>query len=65
MKALLTELETKGFCMLDNIFTNNELEDFKKKFTDCEEEVHRICKVGLTGQVFFSFQSNFRKINIK
>ena len=52
MKALLTELETKGFCMLDNIFTNDELEDFKKKFTDCEEEVHRICKVGLTGQVF-------------
>jgi len=43
MKDLLSELETKGFCLLDNIFTNDELSDFKEKFTKCEEEVHRIC----------------------
>ena len=46
MKALLSELESKGFCILDNIFTNAELSDFKKKFTGCEKEVHKICEVG-------------------
>jgi len=44
MKALLSELESKGFCILDNIFTNAELSDFKKKFTGCEKEVHKICE---------------------
>ena len=45
MKDLITQLQTKGFCLLDNIFTNDELSDFKKKFSKCEEEVHRICEV--------------------
>jgi hypothetical protein len=50
MKALLSELESKGFCILDNIFTNAELSDFKKKFTGCEKEVQRICEVGFINQ---------------
>ena len=39
MKDLLSELESKGFCILENIFTNDQLSEFKKKFTECEEEV--------------------------
>ena len=56
MKDLLSELETKGFCLLDNIFTNDELSDFKEKFTKCEEEVHRICEVSFTKLMKFEFK---------
>ena len=67
MKDLLSELETKGFCLLDNIFTNDELSDFKEKFTKCEEEVHRICEVSFTKLMTFDFNyfnQYFHKSNL-
>ena len=40
----MDELETKGFHIIENIFTSDQISDFKKKFSICEAEVHRICK---------------------
>ena len=40
----MDELETKGFCILDSVFTPVEVEGFKKKFQKCEDNVHYICK---------------------
>ena len=60
--ALLSELESKGFCILDDIFTTDELNGFKKKFTECEREVHKICSQNNPDP--YDFVQLFEKENI-
>jgi len=40
----MDELETKGFCILDDVFTLAEINEFKKRYKECEDNVHEICK---------------------
>ena len=42
--SLEDQLESKGFCILENVFTHNQVNEMKEKFIKCEDEVHRICK---------------------
>ena len=62
MTTVLSQLESKGFCILDNIFTTDELNGFKKKFTDCEKEVHQICSQNNPDP--YDFVQLFEKENI-
>lgn len=38
------DLDSKGFCILTNVFTPDELIELKKKFEECEADVHQTCK---------------------
>ena len=42
--SLKDQLESKGFCILENVFSNNQVKEMKEKFIKCEEEVHRLCQ---------------------
>uniref|UniRef100_A0A7M5WUM7 Uncharacterized protein n=1 Tax=Clytia hemisphaerica TaxID=252671 RepID=A0A7M5WUM7_9CNID len=38
------DLKTKGFCIVKDIFTLEEINILKSKYDICEQEVHRICQ---------------------
>ena len=41
---MLKELESEGFCILNDVFTPAEVLELKKKFKICEDHVHKTCK---------------------
>ena len=40
----MDELESSGFCILDNVFNPDDILELKKKFEECERDVHETCK---------------------
>ena len=41
---MLEELKSKGFCILEDVFTTSEISQFQKKFQKCEDSVHETCR---------------------
>ena len=41
---MIEDLKTNGFCIIKNVFTSDEINEFKKKFSKCEANVHKICE---------------------
>jgi len=38
------ELSTKGFCILEDVFSPDQIKEYQAKFIDCENDVHEICR---------------------
>ena len=38
------ELDSKGFCIINDVFLPQEIEEFKKIFQRCENHVHDVCR---------------------
>ena len=40
----IDDLDSKGFAIINEVFKAEEIEDFQKKYIECEEDAHSICK---------------------